>query len=109
MTRSVAHSGHEPGPRAIQSAHCEYRAAGVITVGYTGLSRGGRTIQRGGISIGCSTNRTSSAGFSEEPLRKFGTVSSPIGKIVRCPLSEIRRRRKDLYPSIRSDENASLG
>ena len=39
MTRSVVHSGHEPGPRAIQSALCGYRAAGVITVGYTGLSR----------------------------------------------------------------------
>src|SRR3954453_24167935 len=39
MTHSVVHSGHEPSPRAIQSALCRYRAAGVITVGYTGLSR----------------------------------------------------------------------
>src|SRR4051812_11698209 len=40
MTRSVVHSGHEPGPRAIRSVLCGYRAASVITVGYTGLSRG---------------------------------------------------------------------
>jgi hypothetical protein len=35
----IVHSGHEPGPRAIQSALRGYRAAGVITVRYTGLSR----------------------------------------------------------------------
>src|SRR3954469_21959283 len=46
----VVHSGHESGPRAIQSALCGCRAAGVITVGYTGLSRAGRTRE---VSLRC--------------------------------------------------------
>src|SRR3954464_7100794 len=49
MTRRVVHSGHEPGPRAIQSALCGYRAAGVITVGYTGLSRANLAVSERGV------------------------------------------------------------
>src|SRR4051794_38181490 len=77
MTRSVVHSGHEPGPRAIQSALCGYRAAGVITVGYTGLSR---AIWAG--LAGCSANDS----FRVD----YGPSWMP------APMARLRRNRSSL-------------